>query len=364
MADSVSEIPPEVWQKLAPSDDPIYGYAFFQAMERTGIGPDSYHYILLRRGQQLQAVLPTCLFDELVLEDVVGSQGRRALRPLRLITGRPLRIKALICGHLLGEGRVLREGGLPETAPHLLVDAVQQLAASLGARGTVFKDFSPSELEWLDPALRRAGYFRVPGLPHAWLRLRAKSFEEYVASLSRNGRRNIRRNLARFADHQDVCVEVRERFEDLVPSMMPLYQAVLDRAESRLDVWTPEFMTVLSTDPRIPARAVTCWQRDRLVGFLIFLFGEKSAVAIRIGLDYDCSRELRVYQVSYYRSIEEMIGLGMARIDLMQNAYEAKRKLGCHLVPLEHAVTHRNRVWRVILRKFLPMALKRYGEQS
>ncbi|WP_052230332.1 GNAT family N-acetyltransferase [Streptomyces sp. CT34] len=364
VADSVSEIPAEVWRKLAPPDDPIYEYALFQAMERTGIGPDAYRYLVLGQGQQIKAVLPTCVFPALALEDILGHQGRRALRPLHRLLGRSLRIRMLVCGHLLGEGRVLRADGLPGAAPHLLVEAVRQLSATAGARWTVFKDFAQADLEWLDPALEGAGYFRAPGMPDAWLDLHARSFDEYISSLSRNGRSTARRNLARFSAHDDVAIEVRERFDDLVPAMMPLYEAVLDRAESRLDVWTPEFMALLSTDPRISARAVTCWRQDRLVGFLVCLFGEKTAVAMRIGIDYDCSRELRLYQVTYYQGIAEAIRLGMGRINLTQTAYESKHKMGCRPVPLEHAVTHSNPVCRAILRRLFPLAVNRSGDRS
>ncbi|ANZ21470.1 hypothetical protein SNOUR_41210 [Streptomyces noursei ATCC 11455] len=363
VADSVSEIPEDVWRNLAPPDDPLYEYALFQAMERTGIGPDAYRYLVLRQGQHVGAVLPTCVFRALDLEDALGNQGRKALRPLRRITGRPLRVGMLVCGNLLGEGRVLREPGLHEAAPHLLVKAVQRLAASAGTRWTVVKDFPQTDMEWLGPALESAGFFRAPGMPDARIALHAKTFEEFVSSLSRNGRSTARRNLARFSEHHDATFEVRERFDDLVPAMMPLYEAVLDRAESRLDVWTPEFMTLLSTDPRISAKAITCWQGDRLVGFLICLFGEKNSVAFRIGMDYACSRELRLYQVTYYRGIEEAIRSGMTEINLTQTAYESKRRMGCHLVPLEHAVTHSNRVCRAILKRVFPMALNRSGQQ-
>ncbi|MYT29598.1 GNAT family N-acetyltransferase [Streptomyces sp. MspMP-M5] len=364
VVDSVSEIPPEVWRKLAPPDDPIYEYALFQAMERAGIGPDAYRYLLLRQGQQIRAVLPTCAYRALALEDALGNEGRRALRPLHRLMGRPLHIRLLLCGHLLGEGRVLRADALDESAPHLLIEAVRRLSASMGTRWTVFKDFPQADLEWLDPALRRAGYFRAPGLPDAHISLHTTTFEEYVSTLSRNNRSTTRRNLARFSEHDDVTMEVRERFDDLVPAMMPLYEAVLDHAESRLDVWTPEFFSLLSTDPRISAKAVTCWEKDRLVGFLVCLFGAKNAVAIRIGIDYDCSRELRLYQVTYYRGIEEAIRLGMADINLTQTAYEAKRKMGCHLVRFEHAVTHSNPVCRTILRHVFPMALNRSGDRG
>ncbi|MFI1200225.1 GNAT family N-acetyltransferase (plasmid) [Streptomyces sp. BHT-5-2] len=364
VVDSVSEIPPEVWRGLAPPDDPIYEYAFFQAMERTGIGPDAYRYLVLRKGQQIRAVLPTCVYRALSLEDILGNEGRRALRPLHRIMGRPLRMRLLMCGHLLGEGRVLHTDGLDESAPHLLIEALRKLSASAGTRWTVFKDFPQADLEWLDPALRRAGYFRAPAMPDAHVSLHATTFEEFVSGLSRNNRSTARRNLARFSEHDDVTIEVRERFDDLVPAMMPLYAAVLDHAESRLDVWTPEFLSLLSTDPRISAKAVTCWQQGRLVAFLVCLFGEKHAVAMRIGIDYGCSRDLRLYQVTYYRGIDEAIRMGMADINLTQTAYDGKRKMGCHLVPFEHAVTHRNPVCRAILRRFFPMALNRSGNRG
>ncbi|MFI0743098.1 GNAT family N-acetyltransferase [Streptomyces sp. NPDC021100] len=363
MADSVSDIPPEVWGELAALDDPIYEYAFLQAMEGAGIGPAAYRYLLLSRGQRIEAVLPACVFRGLALEETLGAQGRRALRPLRRVMGRPLRIDILVCGHLLGEGRVVRGAGVHGAAPYVLLDGVRRLSTSLGVRWTVFKDFSPSELEWLEPALRKAGYFRAPALPDAWLSLPAGGFDRYIAALSKNGRSTARRNLARFSAHQDVSIEVRDRFDDLLPAMMPLYQAVLNRAESRLDVWTPRFVATLSRDPGIPAKAVVCWERDRLVGFLICLFGKRNSVAIRIGFDYDRAYELRLYQVVYYRGIEEAMRLGMERMNLTQTAYEAKRKMGCHLVPLEHAVTHRNPFCTTILRIFFPLAVNRSGRQ-
>lgn len=220
----------------------------------------------------------------------------------------------------------------------------------------------PLDLDWLHSALSENAYFRTPALPDAWLFVHADSFDNFLSSLPKNSRHTARRNLGKFNRHQGATIEIRDRFDDLIPAMMPLYQAVLDRAETRLDAWTPQFITSLSNDPGIPAKAVICRQDGRLAGFLLCLFGQKVAIALRIGLDYNISRQMQLYQVAHYRGIEEAIRTGVTRINFTQTSYEAKRKMGCHLVSLEHAVTHRNRTYRLLLRHFLPLALNRAGQ--
>lgn len=361
---SVQDIPHSAWQDVAPSDDPLYDHAFFLAMERSGLGPDSCLYITLRHNGRIRAVLPVFVFGGLPLADVLGERGRRALRPVDRILGKPLRIRVLLCGHLLGAGRILRGVDLPDEAPQLLVNAVRKLSDALAARWIAFKDFPRDDLEWLSSALQGGGYFRAPGLPDAELILKEHTFEAFVASLPAKPRRNARYNIRKFDRSRDSRIEVRECFDDLVPEIMPLYRAVLQRAETRLDVWTPQFIRLLSTDPRIPARLVCCWKGGRLAGFLLCLIGKETAVAMRVGLDYDSSRALRLYHVMHYSGIEEAILSGAEKINLMQTSYEAKCEMGCRLVPLEHAVTHRNPIVRMILRSILPLVLNQSGKQS
>jgi len=175
-----------------------------------------------------------------------------------------------------------------------------------------------------------------------------------VVTLPAKARRNTRAKLRKFANYTDTRLEAHDRFSALIPQMMPLYQAVLNRAESRLDVWTPEFLLALSEDAQIRTKLVACWHEDRLVAFLLCLFRGDGAMAFRVGLDYRCSRELRLYHVVRYRGIEEAIAEKCTAMNFAQTAYEPKREMGCHLVRLDHAVTHRNTFLRAILRRLMP----------
>ena len=104
----------------------------------------------------------------------------------------------------------------------------------------MFKDFVRPDLDWLRTGLERGKFFSASGLPDAILPLNAASFDEYAVALPAKARRNTRAKLRKFANYTDTRLEAHDRFSALIPQMMPLYQAVLDRAESRLDVWTPE----------------------------------------------------------------------------------------------------------------------------
>ena len=361
---SSADIPASVWQELAPADDPLWSQALFAAMERSNIGPDVYRYLVLYQQEQIKAVLPTCIFHRLALSDVVGEEGRRMLRYLRWLPDSLLHIRVLICGHLLGEGRVLRTDDLSPEASDLLVDAARTLAERDRIPWIVFKDFVRPDLDWLRTGLERGKFFSAPGLPDAILPLNAASFDEYVVALPAKARRNTRAKLRKFANYTDTRLEAHDRFSALIPQMMPLYQAVLDRAESRLDVWTPEFLRALSEDAQIRTKLVACWHEDRLVAFLLCLFRGDGAIAVRVGLDYRCSRELRLYHVVHYRGIEEAIAEKCTAMNFAQTAYEPKREMGCHLVRLDHAVTHRNTFLRAILRRLMPAAMNQAGSHT
>ena len=49
-------------------------------------------------------------------------------------------------------------------------------------------------------------------------------------------------------------------------------------------------------------------------------------------------------------------------MNFARTAYEPKREMGCHLVRLDHAVTHRNTFLHAILRRVMPAALNQAGQ--
>ncbi|MEU3026979.1 GNAT family N-acetyltransferase [Streptomyces incarnatus] len=357
IADTVDTVPPDVWRKLAPADDPLWAQGVFAAMERGRLGPEGYRYLLLRRDGELVAVLPLCLFPGLRLDDVVGPRERRLLRPLRAVCPGLLRVPMLFCGHLLGQGHIAAAGPLPPEAVRPLVAAAGDVAAWSGLGTVVFKDFGDRELALLRPELERAGYFFTRSMPDTELRLGYESFEAYVRALPAKPRRNARSKLRKFAAWPGARVEIVEDFTSLLPDVLALYEQVMDRADQTLDRLDASFLAALAESAEPRRALVAAFEDDRLVAFLLCLFRGTGATGARIGLDYRIAHEARLYHAVHYAAIRLAIESGCTHIRFAQTAYTPKVELGCGLVAQSYALTHRRPLPRALLRALLPRAL-------
>ncbi len=353
----IDELPREVWQALAPGDDPMWSRGVFAALEQSSVGPDGYAYLVLRRAGEVTAVLPLCLFRNLRLDEVVGPRERRLLAPLRRFLPRLLRVPMLFCGNLLGQGHVLGAAPLDEEAGRLLVAAVTDFARRERLGTVVFKDFTSAGLDPLRAALERSGFFYVRSLPDTELTLGQGSFEEYLAGLPARPRRNARSKIRAFEARTDLRIEVLDEFGHLLPQLLSLYRQVMDRADQRLDVLDAAFLAALHEggDPR--RRLVVCFQGERPVAFLLCLFAGSGATGARIGLDYRLAHEARLYHAVHYAAIRLAIASGCDRIRFAQTAYQPKLELGCELVEQWYAMTHLRPLPRALLRRLLPPAL-------
>ncbi|MGQ4511767.1 GNAT family N-acetyltransferase [Streptomyces sp. DW26H14] len=391
----VAALPDGLWRQLAPPDDPMWTRDVFAAMEKGRIGPEGYAYLLLRRGGDVVAVLPLCLFRGLRLDDVVGPRERRTLAPVRRWAPWLLRVPMLFCGNLLGQGHLLCAEPLSGADARLLVRAVKGFARRERIGTIVFKDFTPDALDAsgvsgalgapnalgvpgapespdepapLGEALADAGFFTVRSLPDTELALGYGSFEEYVAALPAKPRRNARSKLRKSAATPGLRTETVADWGPLVPAMLDLYGQVMARADQTLDVLDADFLTALaeSTTPtagprggqeRQESRLVACFQDDRMVAFLLCLFAGGGAVGARIGLDYGLAHEARLYHAVHYAAIRLALERGCRHIRFAQTAYVPKLELGCALVEQTYALTHLRPIRRALLRRLLPPAL-------
>ncbi|MFD8480275.1 GNAT family N-acetyltransferase [Kitasatospora sp. NPDC059673] len=354
---SVEELPPGTWERLAPPDDPMWSRGVFTALERSRVGPTGYRYLTLRQAGEPVAVLPLCLFRELMLDRILGPHERRLLTPLRRLAPRLLRVPMLFCGHLLGQGHLLTARPLDAHAGRLLVQAVLGLARRERLGTVVFKDFAAPDLAPLRAPLTAAGFFLAPGLPDTELALTAATFEEYLTGLPAKPRRNARAKIRRFQAHPGLRIEILAEYRHLLPQLLALYRQVMDRADQTLDVLDHAFLAALTgqDDPR--SRLVVCFEGEQAVGFLLCLFTGDGATGARIGLDYRLAHDAAIYHNLHYAAVRLAIGNGCRHIRFAQTAYEPKVEMGCALIEQWHAMTHLRALPRAVLRRLLPPAL-------
>ncbi|MEU3708549.1 GNAT family N-acetyltransferase, partial [Streptomyces catenulae] len=353
----VDAVPADLWDALAPPDDPMWGREVFTAMERGAIGPDGYAYAVVREAGRVLAVLPLAAVHGLRLDRIVGERERRMLAPLRRWCPGLLRVPMLFCGNFLGQGHILSREPLPEPVAGLLVRTVLTHARRHRLGTVIFKDFAPDELTPLRPALEAAGFFEVASMPDTELTLGYGSFEEYVAALPAKARRNVRSKVRKFKARDDLRIEVLADFVSLVPRMLELYGQVMERADQTLDVLDASFLRALHRPDGPEQRLVACFEGDRLVAYLLCLFRGDGAIGARIGLDYRLAHQAHLYHHVHYAAIELALARGCRHIRFAQTAYEPKRELGCALVEQRYALTHVRPLPRAVLRRLLPAAL-------
>ncbi|PJN25551.1 GNAT family N-acetyltransferase [Kitasatospora sp. CB02891] len=354
---SIDELPPGAWERLTPADDPMWSRGVFTALERGRVGPAGYAYLTLRQEDDVVAVLPLCLFRDLMLDRIVGPHERRLLAPLRRLAPRLLRVPMLFCGHLLGQGHLLADRPLDAPAGRVLVDAVLDFARRERLGTVVFKDFAAPDLGPLRAPLTAAGFFLAPGLPDTELALTARTFDDYLTALPAKPRRNARAKIRRFRAHPDLRIEVLADYTHLLPQLLGLYRQVMDRADQTLDVLDHAFLTALAGADDPSSRLVVCLEGERAVGFLLCLFAGTGATGARIGLDYRLNHDAAIYHNLHYAAVQLAMAAGCRHIRFAQTAYEPKVELGCALVEQWHAMTHLRTLPRAVLRRLLPAAL-------
>jgi hypothetical protein len=121
---------------------------------------------------------------------------------------------------------------------------------------------------------------------------------------------------------------------------VPLYEAVVERAEVRLTSLSPAFFAELCDAP-VQTALIACRQRERMIGGLVCVSSSERSVSFRIGLDYEVVRAHNVWFVLQYEAVRLAIERGCRQLNLLQSTYPAKLELGAHLDAPVHHVAHR-----------------------
>ncbi|HEX2530196.1 MAG TPA: GNAT family N-acetyltransferase [Burkholderiaceae bacterium] len=187
---SLSEIGQSTWDALVaaqPQANPFLSFAFLDALHETGCAsPQSGwqpHYLTLWHDGQLEAALPLYLKSHSYGEYVFDWAWADAYRKhgLRYY---PKLLSAVPFTPVTGSRLLARDE--PGTAA--LVDALRTLQADLGVSSTHILYPPQSQAE----ALQRAGFMLRTGIQFHWHNAGYRDFEDFLATLDRKKRKNIR----------------------------------------------------------------------------------------------------------------------------------------------------------------------------
>ncbi len=302
----IHEIPPEEWDALI-CNTMFHTHAWVTLMEHSVREDVTPYYITVMRENHL-----------------VGGV-------ICYITSRKVwkfRITCVACAYPISYETTffMKEGEDAPTILSLLYTEIERLAREKKVHSVVITYADETALTFF----KKKGFCGLEQIPTAYLYVQWKTFKEYLASLPRKTKKNIRHTLNQ-GERRGLSLEHSQDFSGL-DHLFSLYVANLERHKyEHLVPFTAELYKNIEKYVREYAYILRCRRGDDLLGYWIYFFDGTFASMAFSGFDWALASEYDAYFNICYDVIREMIEKGCKRILFGATTYTVKRRIGCTL---------------------------------
>ncbi len=343
VASTIEEFLADEWNRLFPGE--LEDWTYYRATERARLDGFEWLYFGVRVDGELRAAVPAFL-TAYRLDTTLDGYLRRVVGALACAAPALLRPRMLALGSPVGE--TCHAGFAPHSTQAdrlrmltLILDGSEAQAEQHGARLLAVKDVGDAQSALWEWALSARGMRRQPGLATATLALPYASIDEYLATLSRASRKDLRRKLR---TRDALRIEWRHDLTGIRDDIARLYRNTLERASIQLEELTPEFFDNVLADLGERASCVCYWLGETLVAFNLVLLDGERLIDKYIGMDYRHARELNLYYVSWMENVRHAIEHRIGTYQSGQGLPQEKLRLGSTLSPNWLWYQHRNRL--------------------
>ncbi|HTD29269.1 MAG TPA: GNAT family N-acetyltransferase [Xanthomonadaceae bacterium] len=348
VANSVADFACAEWNRLFPGE--LEDWSYYRATECAQLSGFTWRYFGVRVGGELRAVVPGFM-TEYRLDTTLEGRLRTVAVSLARAVPSLLSLRMLSLGSPVGEACHI--GFAPDSSPEersrmveIILDTWEAHAEQQGVRLLAVKDAGEAQAglwgmaSW-EQAFTARGLRQQPGLPTARLDLPFATPDEYLATLSRATRKDLRRKLRA---REALRIEWRSDLYGIRDAVARLYQNTLERAEMRFEELTADFFESVLRELDGRASCVCYWLDETLVAFNLVLHDSGRLIDKYIGMDYRHARRLNLYYVSWMENVRYAIEHRIPVYQSGQGLPREKLRLGSTLSPNWLWYRHRNRL--------------------
>jgi predicted N-acyltransferase len=344
---TIEAIDRDAWNDCFPTEPEDWDY--YRAVERAGIADFQWRYLALYEDDVLiaAAVAFTTVYS---LDTAVQGLGKRISTRLRRWWPGVFDVRLYALGSPVAEQCHVGTSHLIDRArrPLLLqqlLDLARADADHAGIGLLAVKDASHCDPQWLQ-VCRDNALQSMAGRPRAELPISFASVDAYLGTLEKSTRKDLRRTLR----SRGPRIEWRRSVDDVLPTLMQLYEATLLRSNLALECLPAGYFRQVLEHLDGGAACVLYWVGDELVAFNLVLLDEQRLVDKFFAHDLAQTRELNLYMRSWLANVGYCIEHGLSLYACGQAGYASKLRLGCSFIGNTVFFRHRNRALDSLLR--------------
>ncbi len=330
---TIKDIPENDWDSLFGKDIPE-GFGYHKTLEESGIKEFRLGYLLGKRGGKLVAVLPFFIND-FSFSTIIQGPLQKLILSLQKVFRRFLKMKMLFVGFPTTEELYI---GLSDTenTDEIFDGALKKFREmTKNEKISIILFYNLSEKHRsLAAYLEKNGFARMEDYPNTKIEIRAGSLKEYVDSLGKNTRKDLRRKLNRSSNMPPLTTEIVDDIGGLRDRIYGLYLNNFSASGVHFETLTPDFFQDICRNMRGTAKFFITRERDRVVAFNLCLVKGQTCIDKFIGFDKDISHTYHLYYRTFLHNIEWCIKNGLRYYQMGVTDYDPKVRLGAELVPL------------------------------
>ncbi|UMZ10854.1 GNAT family N-acetyltransferase [Pseudomonas sp. MPFS] len=344
---TIQAIDRSAWNDCFPGA--LEDWDYYLAVEKAAIVDFNWRYLAVYEGSTLVAVAPA-FTTQYRLDTTVSGLAKRMTERLERHWPGVLQLRLYAIGSPVAEQcNAGTASHVPSERRQALLEELLKLARadadSFGIGLMAVKDAPNSDQQWAASCLA-AGLQAMPSLPSALLPIPFASVDAYLGTLGKSTRKDLRRKLRAPGPR----IEWRQQIDDVLPDIMRLYEATLNRSDLQFERLPAEYFTGILEQLGERAACVLYWVGDQLVAFNLVLVDQNRLIDKFFAHDLNVTREHNLYFRSWLANVDYCIQQRIALYECGQAGYASKLRLGCRFTGNMLFFRHRNPMLNALLK--------------